>query len=262
MSKTRRVLLLLLALALLRRPLDLLLGVMLPDASVNPVPQCVAGMVLSALVMGLPAWLLHPWTSVRLTKAKSIGPGMVLGVSAALLTRAAMAPVDGAWQGMMNLAPDALPVPESIPMSMLYIAALMIVPAVMEESFFRGAVLTGLLDGSRRVTAALLTTLTFVLMHGTLANLPSLLVLSLMLTLLMLHSGQIAVPVTAHLVYNLTALSGGTPNPLGSLLCGAILIGLAVLICIRQPKIAHQPMQIPDALIAGAAVAVLLVTLQ
>lgn len=258
MSKIRRTLLTLLGIALLTRPVDMLLSAMLPDAAVTPVPQCIGGMIAAALLLGLPAWLLRPWTSPRLTQQKSAWPCLLMAAAAALLTRAAMPPVDSAWQAWLNLTPDALPVPESVPAAMLYLAALVIVPAMVEEAFFRGALLTGLLDGSRRITAVLLTMVTFALMHGSVANLPSLLVFSLMLTLLMLHAGHIAIPMAAHLVYNLTAL-GGVNVPLwGSILCGALLTGLGACLCIRQPRVAHQPMKWPDGMIAVLTLAVLI----
>lgn len=257
MSKTRRVLLVLLALAALMRPLDILLAAMLPDCSVNPVPQCIAGMAVTILLLGVPAWLLRPWTSVRLTKAKSAWPGLLMAAAAAMLARTAMTPVDAAWQNWLGLAPDALPVPDSIPVAMLYIAALAVVPAIMEEAFFRGAALTSLLDGSRRVTAVLLTTVVFALMHGSIADLPSLLVISLLLTLLMLHTGHIAVPMTAHLVYNLTALNWIDVPLWGSILCGAGMLALTAYICVRQPKVAHPPMKKLDGLIAAATIVVL-----
>ena len=257
MSKTRRVLLVLLALAVLTRPLDSLLAVMLPDSSVNAVPYMIGGMLITILLLGVPAMLMRPWTSVRLTKAKSAWPGLVMAAAAAVLTRAAMSPVDSAWQNWLGLAPEALPVPQSVPEAMLYIVALAVIPAIAEEIFFRGAVLTPLLDGSRRVTAVLLTTVNFALMHGSAANLPSLLAVSLLLTLLMLHTGHIAVPMTAHLVFNLTALNWIAIPVWGSLLCGAVLIGLMVYICARQPKFAHPPMKWPDGLIAAATIVVL-----
>lgn len=258
MSKTRKALLVLLALAVLKRPVDMLLAAMLPDSAVNPVPPCIAGMVAAVLMMGLPAWLLHPWTSPRLTQQKMVWPGGVMGAGAALLTRAAMTPADAAWQAALSLTPDAMPVPENVPLAMLYVVALVIVPALAEESFFRGALLTGLLDGARRVTAAALTVLSFVLLHGSMANLPSLLVLSLLLTLLMLRTGRIAVPMAAHLVYNLTAL-GWMDIPLWvSLLCGAGLIGLSVRLITGQPRVAHPPMKLPDALIVALTLAVLI----
>lgn len=260
MSKTRRVLLTLLALALLRWPVDMLLSAMLPDVSVNPIPQCIAGMLLSAGLLGMPAWMLRPWTSDRLTPQKSALPGLAAGIAIAVLTRAALSPVDAAWQRWLNIVPNAWPVPESIPAAMLYILALAVVPAVMEEAFFRGALLTGLLDGSRRGTAVLLTSLSFALMHGSLASLPSLLMLSAALTLLMLASGNIAVPVTAHLVYNLTALNWPAIPLWGSGLCGAALIALGAYLCVRQPKYAHQPMNGTDGLIAAASVIALAAT--
>lgn len=261
MSKTRKALLTMLALALLMRPVEILLAAMLPDVSVDPVPQCIAGMAVTLLLMGMPAWFLRPWTSVRLRRGKSLWTGMALAVCTALLTRAAMTPVDAAWQSWLGLAPEVLPAPDGLPGALLYLAALVIVPAAAEEAFFRGALLTGLLDGSRRATAALLTTAFFALMHGSAANLPSLLVISLMLTLLMLHTGRLAVPMMAHLVYNLTALNWCSLPEWGSILCGVGLIALMAYICVRQPRVAHPPMKGLDGMIAAVAVGLMLVGL-
>lgn len=259
MSKTRKVLLILLALAMLRWPLDVLLHAVLPDAAVNPVPQCITGMVLSFLLLGLPAWLLRPWTSDRLVRTKNDRAGFIMAVAAALLVRAVMTPVDTAWQRLLHLAPDALPAPEKLTTAMLYIAALVIVPAVTEEAFFRGALLTGLLDGSRQGTAILLTSVAFALMHRSPAHFPSVLLLSAVLVLLMLRSGNIAVPITAHLVYNLTALNWGQIPLWVAALCGAGLVRLMLQMW-GQPKFAHQPMKRQDGLIAAAAIGVLTVT--
>jgi membrane protease YdiL (CAAX protease family) len=192
-----------------------------------------------------------------LPQEKSAWPGMVLGAVMALLARAAMPPVDAAWQGMLGIMPDALPVPESVPVAVVYIIALAVIPALTEEVFFRGALLTGLLDGSRRATAVLLTTAAFVLMHGSLANLPSLLTISLVLTLTMLHTGRIAAAVTAHFFYNISALAWMAVPGWGSILCGAGLIGMMVYVIIRQPKMAHPPMKKANGLIAAAALIVL-----
>ena len=260
MTKIRRVLLTVLTLALLRRPLDLLLPVMLPDAAVDPVPQMIAGAGLCLLLLGLPAWLMRPWTSVRLRRDKSLLKGLALAIGATLLCRWAMMPADHAWQTVMQINSDSYPAPESIPAAMLSVLLLAVIPAVLEEAFFRGALLTALLDGSRRATAVLLTAVTFALMHGRLASLPSLMTLSLLLTLLMLYSGSILVPMAAHLVYNLTALVQVPLPGWGRGLCGAGLALLGMYLCIRQPKYAHQPMKWPDGLIAAAAVIVLTAT--
>lgn len=256
MSKTRRTLLTLLALALLRWPVDVLLHAVLPDAAVDPIPQCVVGMLLSALLLGLPAWLLRPWTSDRLVQSKSLWWGMMAAVCAAVLVRTVMTPVDAVWQRLMHLVPDAMPVPENLPVALLCVVAMVIVPAVTEEAFFRGALLTGLLDGSRRMTAILLASVAFTLMHRSPAHLPSLLVLSALLALLMLHSGSIAVPITAHLVYNLTALYWGQIPLWVAGFCGAGLTELMLQMW-GQPKFAHQPMKWQDGLIAAAAIGVL-----
>ena len=260
MSKTRKVLLTVLALALLTGPAKLLLEAMLPDGAVDPVPGCIAGMTMSLLTLGLPAWLMRPWTSPRLMQQKSLLPGLMLAAATALLTRAAMSPVDAAWQSALGLTPDALPTPNSIPLGMLYLAALVIVPALAEEAFFRGALLTSLLDGSRRMTAALVTVMTFALLHGSLANLPSLLALSALLTLLMLHTGRLAVPMTAHLIYNLTALGWqSVPDWAGWMSLGAMAV-LGGYLLSEQPKMAHPPMKKADGLLAAAAIATLILS--
>lgn len=257
MSKTRKALLALLGVTLLICPVNMLLAAMLPDASVSPVVNGLAGAVVSLLLLGAPAWLLRPWRSLRLPQKKTVWLELLLGAAMALLTRAAMTPVDAAWQDWLSLTPDALPVPESIPVAVVYIMALAVIPALTEEAFFRGALLTGLLDGSRRTTAVLLTTAIFALMHGSLANLPGLLAISLVLTLLMLRSGRIAVPIMTHFFYNISALVWvGVPG-WGSLLCGVGLIGMMVYVILRQPKMAHPPMKKTDGMIAAAALIVL-----
>ncbi len=255
MSKTRRMLLILLGIALLRRPADMLLKVLLPDASVAPAAVCIGGMMMTILLLGVPAWLMRPWQSLRLPQQKSRTPGILLGAVMAVVCRAAITPLDGAWQAWLNVTPDALPMPESVPMAMLYILTLAVIPALAEEAFFRGALLTSLLDGSRRVTAVLLTAVSFALMHGSLAQLPGHLVFSLLLTLLMIRTGRIAVPMAAHFVYNLTALNWVSVPLWGSALCGLALIALAAWIIIRRPKYAHPPMKGTDGLIAAAALA-------
>ena len=257
MTKTRRALLVLLALALLKGPLDALLANLLPDAFVDPVPQWLAGAVVSVLLLGLPAWRLRPWTSPRLVRGVSLGKGIALGMLAAVMCRFSFSPVDAAWQSLLGVVPEMANAPEGLSAALWSVLALAVIPAVTEEAFFRGALLTGLLDGSRRITAILLTTLAFALMHGNAANLPSLLGVSLVLTLLMLHTGCIAVPIAAHLVYNLLAFVPAHLPLWGSVLTGAALIVMVGRMIIRQPKMACQPMKWLDRLIAGAALAVL-----
>lgn len=255
MTNTRHALLVLLALSVVKQPLDAALAALLPDASVNPVVNGIAGAAVSLLLLGIPAWMLRPWTSPRLVRVKSRGQGVLIGVLLAVLCRVALTPLDAAWQDYLGLATDALPMPESLPVAMVCLLTMAVIPAVAEESFFRGALLTGLLDGSRRVTAVLLTTVGFTLMHGNAANLPSLLVLSLLLTLLMLRTGSIAAPAMMHLVYNLTAFVPVEASLGMRLLCGAGLTAVALWWGVRRNTYAHPPMQWLDRLIAGAALA-------
>ena len=253
MSRMRKALLVLLTLALVKRPRDMLLAAVLPDITVDAAPQLLGAAATALLLLGMPALLLRPWTSPRLVQSEKQWPCLALAVCVPLLTRAAMTPVDAAWQQALGLTAPTMPMPESAAMLGLYILCLAVIPAATEEAFFRGSLLTGLLDGSHRITAVLLTTASFALLHGSIESLPSLLVISLLLTLLMLHSGQVWVPVTAHFFYNICALPWRGVPLWGSILSGALLIGLAIYIVIRQPKMAHPPMKGLDGLIAAAA---------
>lgn len=260
MTKTRRALLVLLALALLKGPVDALLANLLPDAFVDPVPQWLAGAVVSVLVLGVPAWRLRPWTSPRLVRGVSLGKGIALGVLAAAMSRFSFSPVDAAWQRLLGVVPEMANGTEGLPVALWSMLALVVIPAVTEEAFFRGALLTGLLDGSRRITAVLLTMLAFAMMHGNAANLLSLLGVSLVLTLLMLHTGCIAVPMAAHLVYNVLAFVPVRLPLWGSVLAGAALIVMVGRMIIRQPKMACLPMKWQDGAIVAAVIGVLLMT--
>lgn len=253
MTRTRCTLLTLLGLALLKWPVDALLAA----ATMNVAATCMAGAAATVLLLGFPAWRLRPWTSPRLMQSKSPWAGMGAGALLAVLCRMALTPVDAAWQGFLGITPEMLPVPEGLPTAMLYVLTLAVVPSIIEEMFFRGALLTGLLDGSKRVTAVLLTAVSFALMHGNTANLPSLLATSLVLTLLMLRTGRLSSAIAMHLVYNLTAFVWPGMPLWGSLLGGLMLLGGAVWCCVRRMKIAHPPMKKADGLIACAALAVL-----
>lgn len=255
MSKTRRTLLTVLLLALVRHPLEVVLASLVPDLAPEPVAGCLAALTGTLLAVALPAWLLHPWRSDRLPRRRTALISIAEGAALALCIRMAGMALDALWQGALDLSVQGMDAPRSVPETLLYAAVMMIVPALAEECFFRGAVLTSLLDGARRWTAILLTTAFFALMHTSLANLPSLLLLSLFLTLLMLRTGRIVAPIAAHLVYNLTAWLPFAPPVWGSLLCGALLAAWLIRTCMRLPRMAHPPMQRTDLLLSGAALA-------
>ncbi len=204
----------------------------LPDAMVSPALHCIAAGVMSLLTFGGGALLLSPWEKAE----PSPQPKWLvwtMAVAAALLCRAALTPVDAAWQSWLDIAPRALPRPDGAAQYALYAVALALVPAVTEEAFFRGALLGSL--GKTR-WAIPFVTLLFALAHGDAATLPGTLAVSLALTVLTVRTGRLSAAILMHLAYNLTALLPCALPGWMPLLCGAGLVALLTAWMLRLPK--------------------------
>lgn len=218
--------LLTLALMALRVPVGLVLD-LLPKGT-DPAIFYARLCLQEALLWGLPALLLRPFRMegqpVRTRCRGACLAALLLGAAAQL----ALSPVTALWATWTGAPLSALSLPENEAQWLLAALALCVAPALFEEAFFRGGVLTGLTDAASRATALGLSTLLFALMHGSLAGLPAHLTVSLLAGLCMLRWGMLRVSILLHLGYNAMALltpalpvSLGVSAPLMLLLAAA-----------------------------------------
>ena len=224
-ARAGRAMLLTLALMALRVPVGLALDLVpVADPAIFYARLCLQ----EALLWGLPALLLRPFRmSGQPVRRRCLGPcvaALLLGAAAQL----ALSPVTVLWTDWTGAPLSALSLPENEAQWLLAVLALCVAPALCEEAFFRGGVLTGLTDAASRGTALALSTLLFALMHGSLAGLPAHLAISLLAGLCMLRWEMLQVCMLLHLGYNAMALlppalpvSLGVSAPLGLLLAAA-----------------------------------------
>ncbi|MGN0746168.1 MAG: lysostaphin resistance A-like protein [Aristaeellaceae bacterium] len=201
-GRAGRAMLLTLALMALRVPAGLVLDrVPAADPAIFYARQCLR----EALLWGLPALLLRPFRVAGQPKQRCGGAclaALMLGAAAQL----ALSPVTALWADWTGAPLSTLSLPENEAQWLLAGLALCVAPALCEEAFFRGGVLTGLTDTASRGTALALSTLLFALMHGSLAGLPAQLAVSLLAGLCMLRWGMLRVSMLLHLGYNAMAL--------------------------------------------------------
>ncbi len=227
MTRLRKSLLILLALSLVRVPLAWLKELLLPEPAAAPMMNHAVMMLQALLLFALPGWLLRSeQLRIPTTPAYPVGWGfwpMLL----AMLARLTAAPLNRWWAALLDAPISVLPAPDEGLGTAVWVLAAVIVPAVSEELFFRGALLGNLLESGSHRKAILLTTAMFALMHGSPAGLPGHLIIGLTLSALMLHTGRIIEPIAAHMCYNLLVLirweaEGIVPWISGLLLLGAI----------------------------------------
>lgn len=254
-DRTRTALLLLLAVMALRLPAGWLLTRLFPGISDDPAAYYAALMVQEGLLWGLPALLLRPWRSGRLPRRKRC-----LGLGAAMLplglaAQAAMMAVTAAWSETTGAAQAAVLLPQNTVEWVLAALALAVMPALAEEAFFRGGLLTALTDRLGIWPALGFTTVIFALMHGSLAGLPAHLGISLLCGLTMLASGRLWLGMTLHAAYNGAALLlRDVPlTMVPALPAGMICLAAAVTLLSRvQPARGRAGLTLPEWLLAAA----------
>ncbi|MBE5797613.1 MAG: CPBP family intramembrane metalloprotease [Clostridiales bacterium] len=207
MTRLRLTLAAMLALTLLRTPVTLLTTLLLPDAAVAPVTNALAAAGQSLLLFALPGWLLRPAKEPEEEKPHfPLGRGLLLSAVLAVLARATATPLNRWWAGLLSLPAAHLPQADGLVGLLALTLAAAVIPAVSEELLFRGALLGNLRRNGPAWQSLLLTTAMFALMHGSPAGLPGHLLIGFVLSALMLRTGRLAMPVAAHLIFNLLAL--------------------------------------------------------
>lgn len=235
MDKTRKALLVTLGVMLLRLPVGWGIQLLLPNAENDPALY-YAGLILQeALLWGLPALLMRPWRTGRLV-VRHDGFALCLGaVMIGLAAQGALMALTPRWVALTGAGQATVLMPQNEMQWVLAVLALVVIPAVAEESFFRGGVLTGLCDGMSSAGASLLCTVIFALMHGSLAGFPAHLMVSLLCSMAMLARGRLRVPVLLHMGYNGGALllRSATVTDEAALALG-ILLGATMLWMLSQ----------------------------
>ena len=235
-GRLRLTLLVVLLLTLLRLPVALAMRALLPDLSVSPAANYAASIAQSLLMFALPGWLLKPEWRRSPTQGRDGFVWALLTIVAVVAVRGAVTPLNELWSRALGLENAGIPMTEGLPGRVLMLLALVIVPAVAEEIFFRGTLQPRLLMCCSRWQALLLSTLLFALMHGSLAGLPGHLLISLLLSLLMMHTGRLSVTIGAHMVYNALALYW--PDEAALLNVGCVLLSCVIVawLLLRLPR--------------------------
>lgn len=216
-------------------------------------------MLEEVLLFGLPALLWRRKPSVRLGRIDQKPLCLLAAMALGLALRSVVAPITAGWTQWLGAAERTIAAAQSPVELGLQVISLAIVPAVVEEWLFRGAVLSELMDGAGRWTALVLTTLLFALMHGSLAGLPAHLLVGAALTLLMMRTGTLLAPMAMHLSYNLSALVWQGMSPGWRAVCMAMLLVLVAWAMGTMPKVTHQPMQRSNRWLALAALFIMAV---
>lgn len=263
MTRTRWTLLTLLALAALKTPLAWCMAKLLPDLSAAVEVNCAAVIAQSLLLFALPGVLLssrsadNAWPAeCRMWKWRTLW--LTAGLAAAVLARGAASPLNDWWSCLLGQTAESVPLSHGWA-GLLQVLAYAAIPAVAEELFFRGALMRSLRSCCSSIESVLLTAAMFALMHGNLAGLPGHLLIGLLLSLLMAHSGNVLVPISAHLLYNLLALCWPQVSAVVPWLCAGALAALTGGLLIRLPAGRDGCMPRAERLLAGAALLVLAV---
>lgn len=253
-GKTRVALIVTAAVMLLRLPVAWLIQHLFPNASSDPAAYYAALIIQESVLWGLPALIMRPWKTPRLPQGKLSAGLCAMAVAVGAVAQAALIPVTAWWSGLIGAEQGAVLLPENEIQWVLAVTALAVVPALAEEVFFRGGLMTGLREGIGPIPTLGLTTVIFALMHGSLAGVPAHLVISLLCGLGMMCRGRLLVSVLMHMSYNGAALllRSVDASLLPSLPLGVLLMAAAVwMVTEIRWRGAHGRLKLGDAVLLG-----------
>lgn len=205
-DKTRNALLVTLGVMLLRLPVGWGIQLLLPNPEGDPALFYAALILQEMLLWGLPALLMLPWRSRRLMVREKCAGLCASAVLLGFIAQMALMALTPHWVELTGAEQATILLPQNEIQWVLAVLALVVIPAVAEEAFFRGGLLTGLCDSMSALNATLLTTVIFALMHGSLAGFPAHMGVSLLCSLAMMTRGRLRAPVILHMCYNGAAL--------------------------------------------------------
>lgn len=220
-----RALLAALAVYGLRFPMAWLLQLLFPAQ--GAATQYVILILQEGLVYLLPAVLLGggAWHRPRPRPAR-----MVMVLAAGGLAQYAFSALGDVWVRMVGANATAVALPATPAEGVLAVLALVVMPAVAEESFFRGLLQRGLAGQMSPRGAWLLSAAVFALMHGSLSGLAGHVCCGLLLGACLLGTDSLPLCMLLHGAYNAAALwwslYPAQPVQLLPVVCGAALLGL------------------------------------
>lgn len=233
---------------------------LLPDGEMETSWRYLLLMAQEALLFGVPALRLRPWWSHGVHRSRHWRSGCWLGLLAGAALAVAAAPVSAWWSALMRVAPQETVMPVSGAEWALFALATVVVPAFVEEAFFRGGVLCGLARGVGGRAAFLLTTVIFTMMHGRLAGIPAHLACGALLTLIMLRYGKLWPSIAAHLAYNAVTLGlswAGVVSAWCALPAAGVLAVIVAVMLRRTVWCGHKDFDVVDITLGCVTMAVL-----
>lgn len=254
MDKTRKALLTTLGAMLLRLPVGWCIGLLLPGQNSDPALYYAALILQETLLWGLPALLMRPWRTQRLAVGHGGVPLCLGAVGLGVAAQGALMALTPRWVALTGASQATVLMPQNEMQWVLAVLALVVVPAVAEECFFRGGVLTGLCSSMSALGSMVWCMVVFALMHGSLAGFPAHMAISLLCTLAMMARGRLRVPILLHMGYNGAALllryvtiSDGAALALALLLAASALWLLAQILWRGRTR----PLNLADGLLLG-----------
>ena len=180
---------------------------LLPEGPTGALGHYLLLIAQEGILFGVPAFFLWPWRSRGVHPSRHWRRGCLLALPTGVLLALLLAPVSAGWSSLMHIAPQETPLPGTALEWVLMVLAMVVVPALAEEAFFRGGVLCGLARGVGGKAAFALTVAIFTLMHGRVAALPAHLACGGLFTLGMLRYGELWPSIVMHVGYNAATLA-------------------------------------------------------
>lgn len=214
----RSVLTLLLITVLLRFGLETgLMQLVDTETLRQPEVYYALSMLLSAMALGLPVllfiYLFRPRYAPVLKAQLAFPP--FSAVARTVLAAMAGAVMLQLYLTLWALLLEALhvpmntyevPLPQNTAQIILAMIAVGVLPAILEELLFRGALLEGLRRELPLRTALIMSALLFALMHGMLEGLPAHIAIGFVLGLLAIRQNSLQLPMVYHFTHNASTL--------------------------------------------------------
>ncbi len=232
-TKGEKALLAAMLVFLLRYPVAWILNGLTPDARGS------TAVYVRVILRELLVYLLPGMAVVTRRKQVSHKPRwyhVPAALAAGVMAQYLLSALTEAWTGWTGFSSSGvMPMPGTAVEWMLAVLALVLIPALAEETFFRGLLQGTLQEEHSPVTALLLSTASFALMHGSPAGLPAHLGCGLLLSVLYAGIGSLPLCVLFHAAYNGAAVAWSYAPvqmswPWGILCAGALLLSAGYLL--------------------------------